>query len=207
MGAARERRLVLPVGASPRHRCAIRSEIAQRQPREARGRLGAPDLLPFCQGGRRAAGGCSVAGGKCRPGEIGMGGGFGLRGPAGREAISPGLGKRGTTAAVVRRPRRRGARFPHFPPARLGRSCSGRACLGRWRRGCRSMAQAGAGRRRAEGASVGVAAGAGRGSGLWSGTAARGPSGRERCGARAGRRGGSRVLPLDATGATRGGQG
>ena len=84
---------------------------------EARGRLGTPDLLRFCQGGRRAAGGCSVSGGKCRPGEIGMGGGFGLRGPAGREAISPGLGKRGTTAAVVRRPRRRGARFPHFPPA------------------------------------------------------------------------------------------
>ena len=80
---------------------------------------GTPDLLPFCQGGRRAAGGCSVGGGKCRPGEIGMGGGFGLRGPAGREAISPGLGKRGTTAAVVRRPRRRGARFPHFPPAHL----------------------------------------------------------------------------------------
>ena len=88
-----------------------------RRTRRWRAGTGTPDLLPFCQGGRRAAGGCSVSGGKCRPGEIGMGGGFGLRGPAGREAISPGLGKRGATAAVVRRPRRRGARFPHFPPA------------------------------------------------------------------------------------------
>ena len=60
-----------------------------------------------------------------------MRGGWGFRRLVGGGAISPGVGKRGAASAVVRRPRRRGARFPHVPPAHAEapffgwRSCSG----------------------------------------------------------------------------------
>ena len=43
--------------------------------------------------------------------------GWGFRRRVGGGAICPGVGNRGAASAVVRRPRRRGARFPHVPPA------------------------------------------------------------------------------------------
>ena len=53
--AARERRPVLPVGASPRHCCATRSEIAHRQPRRSAGTAWNVDLRPASRGSAKPA--------------------------------------------------------------------------------------------------------------------------------------------------------
>ena len=115
---ARERWPVLPVGAfTPAPpRTAGREGVTPTAKKRGDG-LERRTFYLLSRGKRGAAGRCLVAVGKCRPGEIGMRGGWGFRRLVGGGAISPGVGKRGAASAVVRRPRRRGARFPHVPPA------------------------------------------------------------------------------------------